>query len=83
MRQVRPIRFDAPPNRLSGDGPEGAGGKWYLVIAPIFRQAHHLPHLNDDLGKWQSALLSLRYPGSHRVTEALYEGEEPLVVPRD
>jgi hypothetical protein len=46
-------------------------------------QSYHRPHLNDDLGKWQSALLPLGYSGSHRVAKGVYEREKPFVVPGD
>jgi hypothetical protein len=78
--QQRPIRFDAPGNRLSRDRAECPGWIALWALSILLRHPNHLANKNDDLGEGQPTLLLGRYRGLYRKAEGANEIEEPLVL---
>jgi hypothetical protein len=60
-KNQRPIRFDAPRNRLPRDGAKCAGWKAIRLARIYFRLSHHFTDLDDDFGKRESTILLCDY----------------------
>lgn len=80
VRENRPIRFPAPRDCLAQNCVKCMGRKQLRLFRLFLGEAHHLTHLDDDLGEREAVPLPFRYSRPYGGAKRIDEREKPFVV---